>query len=344
MRNPFSIIFGKAPMQHISRLVQTNKVIEAFTDPEPTLQVYILTGVRGCGKTVMLSTIAQRIREDDNWIVVELNPERDMLQSLASNLYSVPELYPLFVKAKLNLSAFGMGVSIENVPPITDIEVAIGRMLEHVSKAGKRVLITVDEAVNNENVRVFVAAFQIFLRNDYPLFLLMTGLYENIYNLQNEKSLTFMYRAPKIMLEPLNYTAMTAQYKKILGVDDEQAGKMAGITKGYSYAYQVLGYLMWENKGCDIEDVLPEFDQYMEEYVYDKIWSELSAKDKLVVTGIAKCASGKVTDIRMEIGMSTQEFSVYRDRLKKKGLIYVYEYGAVQFVLPRFDIYALKHL
>lgn len=46
----------------------------------------------------------------------------------------------------------------------------------------------------------------------------MTGLYENIYDLQNEKSLTFLYRAPKIILEPLNYTAIKSHYMRIFDI------------------------------------------------------------------------------------------------------------------------------
>lgn len=78
-------------------------------------------------------------------------------------------------------------------------------MLEQIKKAGKRLLISIDEVTNSEYIRVFASAFQIFIRQDYPIFLLMTGLYENIHNLQNEKSLTFLYRAPKVLLEPVNY-------------------------------------------------------------------------------------------------------------------------------------------
>ena len=75
-------------------------------------------------------------------------------------------------------------------------------MLSHIQKLGKRLLITIDEVTNSENIKIFTSSFQIFLREDYPIFLLMTGLYENIYELQNDKALTFLYRAPKLILEP----------------------------------------------------------------------------------------------------------------------------------------------
>lgn len=99
----------------------------------------------------------------------------------------------------------------------------------------------------------------------------MTGLYENIYNLQNDKVLTFLYRAPKLILEPLNYTAIRKQYMDIFSLDIDAAGELASLTKGYPFAFQVLGYLYWENRDKKtLEQILPEYDQYLDEYVYSK--------------------------------------------------------------------------
>lgn len=155
-----------------------------------------------------MTNIVSEIKKDEEWLTVELNPTRDMLQSLAAKIYSMPQMNKIFVNAKLDFSAFGLGVSIENAAPVTDIENVLELMLENIKKHNKRLLISVDEVTNCEFVKVFVSSFQIFLRQDYPIFLLMTGLFENIYDLQNDKALTFLYRAPKIMLEPLSFTAV----------------------------------------------------------------------------------------------------------------------------------------
>ncbi|MBR1477292.1 MAG: ATP-binding protein [Lachnospiraceae bacterium] len=337
MQNPFSLSFGKTPQQYISRLSQTDRILESFNADNSPAQVFMLTGIRGSGKTVMMTNIANQLRENNEWIVIELNPERDMLNALAAAIYALPEFHKLFIKAKLDFSALGLGVSVESATPVTDVEVALDRMFEEISRVKRKVLITVDEVINNPNVRIFAASFQIFIRKDYPVYLLMTGLYENIYNLQNEKSLTFLYRAPKIFLEPLNYTAMASQYKSIFSLSDEQAQKMAAATKGYSYAFQVLGYLFWEHSAAQIEDILPDYDQYLEEYVYEKIWSELSDNDKKVLIEMVKKRETKVTAIREGISMSTSEFSVYRDRLKRKGIIEANQYGHIRLLLPRFE-------
>ncbi len=339
MNNPFSLSFGKTPTQLISRISQTNQILETFGAENPPNQVYMITGIRGSGKTVMMTTISDFLNKDKNWIVVELNPERDMLQSLAASLYSYPGVHSLFIKAKLDLTALGIGVSIENSNQIFDVEIAIDQMLRHIKKSGKKVLITVDEVTKTDNVKVFAASYQILIRKNHPVFLLMTGLYENIYDIQNEKSLTFLYRAPKIALEPLSHNAIKSQYKKIFKVNNDEAGYMAGLTKGYSYAFQVLGYLRWESRESSIDDLIPQYDQYLEEYVYSKIWAELSGKDKQVIRSMSDSGETNVTAIRKSLGMATSEFSVYRDRLKKKGLINTMQYGYISLVLPRFEVF-----
>lgn len=336
--NPFTLSFGKKPLQYISRPIETNQILETFCADIPSNQIYMITGVRGSGKTVMMTTISSELRQKKDWIVVELNPVRDLLQSLAAKIYSIPELHTLFINAKLDFSAFGLGVSVENTAPVTDIENALEIMLKYIQKSKKRLLISIDEVTNSEYIRIFASSFQIFLRNDYPIFLLMTGLYENIYNLQNDKSLTFLYRAPKLTLESLNYTAIRKQYMDIFSLDLETAGELTALTKGYPFAFQVLGYLYWEHRDTKtLEQILPEYDQYLDEYVYSKIWSELSDLDKKIVVEMSFSGETQVKALRERLNMKSELFSVYRERLKRKGVITSREYGKVALALPRFD-------
>ena len=305
MNNPFTLSFGKKPVQYISRIAQTERIIGDFTAEESPNQIYMITGVRGSGKTVMMTNIASEIRKrSDEWIVVELNPNRDLLQSLAAKIYAIPEMHAVFVKSKLDFSVFGLGVKVENAVPVTDIENVIE-----------------------------------------IIYLLMTGLYENIYDLQNEKSLTFLYRAPKIILEPLNYTAIKSHYMRIFDINDEMADKMTLLTRGYPFAFQVLGYLYWDNrKDHTLEDIMPEYDQYLDEYVYSKIWAELSPKDKEILSVISESGYQSVKDIREKLDMKPELFSVYRDRLKRKGVIDTRQYGKIAMALPRFEEYVKNRL
>lgn len=335
--NPFSLSFGIEPTKFISRLTQTNDILSAFSTDASENRVYMITGVRGSGKTVMLSNLADSFRENKDWIVIELSPVRDMLTALASKLYNSKGMDSLFTEAKLNLSSFGIGIQIEHTIPISDIDTAIERMLEVVKRKHKKVLVLVDETIHNEYIRLFATSFQIFIRQKYPLYLLMTGLYENIYDLQNDKSLTFLYRAPKIYLEPLNMNAIADSYRETFSISLEEAVTMAKLTKGYPFAYQVLGYLKWNaGKSADISSIMADYDQHLEEYVYEKIWNDLSEKDRNIVELLARHGEMKVKDLRDALEMKSGAMSVYRDRLIRKGLVDASKYGYLSLILPRF--------
>ena len=340
--NPYSLLFGKEPKQMISRMSDLAVVTESFTAEEPTQQIYMITGVRGCGKTVFMSEAAKIIRELKEWVVVELNPERNLLIDLAEKLNSDRVLAEFFRQAQINLSFLGIGVDIGGVNPITNIEVALERMLTHLKKRGKRVLVTIDEVVSNAYVREFAHSFQMFIRNDLPIFLLMTGLYENIHVLQNEKSLTFLYRAPKIDLKPLSIRTIADNYQENFQLDRDAAMEMAKMTGGYSFAFQVLGYFTWENNG-DFRTVENTYRNYLADYSYDKIWTELSAEDRRVSYGIAMSSDGRIAEIRKRLEMDTNHFNPYRKRLIRKGIVNGEEYGIVRFVLPFFGEYVLEN-
>lgn len=343
MKNPFSLTFGKEPLSMISRSMQETEILDAFTDENPPYQVCMITGVRGAGKTVSLTAISNALRKNSNFLVIDLNPERDMLQALAAELSNRAELLELFRDAKINLSFLGFGLEIDGVPPITDVAVAIDRMLGRLSKTGKRILITVDEAAPNSFVREFASQFQIYMRRDYPVFLLMTGLYENIYELQNEKTLTFLYRAPKLELKPLNMTLIAEKYRMVFHLSQEDALAMAKATGGYPFAYQALGYLCFRNE-CEWKEILPEYDATLEEFVYEKIWSETSEQDKKVLKAISLSSATKVETIRKMINMSSNAFAVYRNRLIRKGLVVSRQYGHLNFALPRFREFVLRNM
>lgn len=338
-KNPYTLLFGKEPKQNINRFAESSTVLGNFTDEEYSEQLYIVTGVRGAGKTVFMTEVSNKLRENDDWIVIELNSEADLMTDLASKLSSEQKLAEIFRKAKINLSFWGFGLEVDGAAPITNLETAIIKMLESIKKQNKRLLVTIDEVVSNKSMGEFASAFQIFIRQELPIFLLMTGLYQNIEELQNRKNLTFLLRAPKITLKPLNIRMMAESYEKNLEVSAEDANEMSRLTKGYPFAFQVLGYMTWENKG-DYKKALSGFRQQLEDLVYDKIWSELSENDKVVATAIAKSENEKVSEIREILDITNNQFNPYKKRLLKKGLI-TDEYGYARFTLPMFKEYVL---
>lgn len=124
-----------------------------------------------------------------------------------------------------------------------------------------------------------------------------------------------------------------------LGVDNLEAKEMAKLTKGYAYAYQTLGYLCFKYKK-PYKEIIYKFDQHLWEYVYEKLWAEMSDLDRKIAKAIAE-DNRKVEKIRLETKMNSNTFTVYRKRLLKKGVIYSPQYGYLDFILPRFKEFVL---
>ena len=340
--NPFNLTFGKEPPHMISRYAQSNEIVENFMSEVPPQQIYMISGVRGSGKTVFMTSITKTLSATGDWIVVELNSAGELLKEFASKLYHSKGQKARFHAAGINLSFLGIGINIEKAEPVTDIEIAIERMLDCIQKENKRVLISIDEVSNSKEMRYFAGAFQILIRHDYPLFLIMTGLYENINKLQNEDNLTFLYRAPKMYLNALNLYRMADSYEHLLRISKEKALDMAKATKGYSFAFQVFGYFTYNNQGR-YEDALPDIRQYLDEYVYDKIWMELTSKEMELLSTMAVLDITDAKSIKKSLQMKPNQFSVYRDRLIKKGILSGNRRGFLEFTLPFFDDYIKEH-
>ncbi len=338
--NPFCLSFGREPDRFVERLEAQTTIYDVLESDSPASNSFLITGVRGSGKTVLMASTANKYRETKDWVVVSLNPVRDLLQMMAASLYEEKSLQKAFIEASIDLSKFGIGLKLKKVPPISDIQIAISKMVEIAAQKGKKILITIDDITKSDNIIAFASAYQDLISRNYPVFLIMTGLYENVYLLQNDKRCSFLMRAEKLMLKPLNITGMANQYIQTFACSQEEARRMALFTRGYSYAFQVLGYIMWD-KECSLEEAIPSFDERMGEYCYDKIWGDLSGTEKKMVSFIAHSEKGrlKAKELVRLLDTNSNSYSVHRDRLVKKGVLDGSEYGAVSLALPRFGEY-----
>lgn len=341
LNNPYSLAFGKEPGELLNRYPDNIDIIENF-ESDNSNHVYMITGIRGSGKTVMMTSIAKHFKNDKSWIVLDLSPDIDLLSSFASELGNNKDIYKKLKLEKISVSLYGINIEIKNVPPITDAKIAVTRMLEIAKKENKKVLVTIDEVINNNSVKIFTSIFQILLREELPVYLLMTGLHENIRALQDEKTLTFLYRAPRIELQPINLGTIARNYRKTFEIDDISSREMASLTCGYPFAFQVLGYLTWEENG-NYKDTLDTYKEHLYDYVYDKLWNELSPKEQQIVIGISELKERSTEKIKEKLELKQNEFNPYRKRLLDKGILYSPNRAKLEFTLPFFDEFVLEN-
>lgn len=334
--NPFSLTFGKKPTEYIIRYENINEIVSAFSDNPSRCQTYLIKGVRGSGKTVLMTAISKELAEKKEWICVDLNASRDLTDDFAYRLSDVyRNVGDVFARGfDLTLAGFGVGIGgSDDRDSISKCE----RILEIAKQKGQKVLVTIDEVTNDLSMKQFASQFQIWIRKDYPIYLLMTGLYENIDAIQNNPQLTFLLRSPKMTLGPLGSSQIARQYEEVFEMSSEQAISLAKITKGYAFAFQALGMLVWDEPDYSKNDkVIRQLDDLLDDYVYRKIWTGLSGIDKNILLNMPDDKAIKVSDLYTATQITPQSFSKYRERLMNRGLIRAAGHGYVELALPRF--------
>ena len=338
--NPYTLMFGKQPVQNIPRLVEMNEVLDSFLNEPANQQIYMITGIRGCGKTVFMTEVAGELKKRKEWEVLELSTSQNLLASMAEAL-TKENRFTQFLKRGIGVSIAGFGVQLDSSKNSSSPLIAIKETLDALRNHKKKLLICIDEVISNDYMKEFASIFQILIREDYPIYLLMTGLFDNINDLRNEKNLTFLYRAPEIRMKALNIKTIADNYQKNFQITDKQAAEMAKLTRGYSFAFQVLGYFTYRHEG-NYNDAISEFRQYLEDYVYEKIWSELSNMDRKFMFAVACSESGKAKEIKDKLGWENNKYTPYRNRLIKKMLINGDEYGYIKITLPLFEEYIMR--
>ena len=68
----------------------------------------------------------------------------------------------------------------------------------------------------------------------------------------------------------------------------------------------------------------------------------MSDNDREVIIELSKSEAGKTAEVSKLADMSSGKYSVYRDRLLKKGLVKSERYGHLELTLPGFREYALE--
>lgn len=352
MQNPFTTTFSKVPNYTYIPTEQEMEIIDNFRYDNPSESVYKITGVRGSGKTVLLAKIEEELSSDDwrkeGWIVCRLTPARDMLKQLASFMYKekIIKDKPKSVSMNVSGSVLGAGGSIgvtkEKNSEFFDIGVELDDMLAKLTSQGKKILIGIDEVSKTPDMIVFASEYGKWLRAGYSIYLVCTGLYENIEQLSNVKNLTFFRRATTIKTAPLNNIKMSEMYKDKLNVDLSKAKELAAITKGYPYAFQELGVLYFRNGDKEeFEDIVGQLKSELYAYAYEKIWEEMSEGDRELAILIRNKSEYKRDEV-MKMMEKVGNYSVYRDRLIKRGIVNT-RHSYIGLALPYFGEYIKEY-
>ena len=103
--NPFNPGFGKIPGIFIDREDAVSKVVEGLSNLNSPWQTTVICGVRGVGKTALLTDVCRKVEEKDGWIVADVPSNGEILQTIVQSLYEKASLTVRKAIDEVNASA-----------------------------------------------------------------------------------------------------------------------------------------------------------------------------------------------------------------------------------------------
>lgn len=248
LKNPFDPSFGTPPQiilpNYQSDFESPISVAQAIAYDDPNRVIFI-TGLRGSGKTALLTQIEEQVLKLPNTYVAEIDNNQQMVQDFGHNLKNIFKVYGLTNKiASISVMGFGISFSKSNEDYTTqDIE----NFMTMLTRLHKRVVIFIDEFNHKENTREFVQLLRNLKRHNLNFYLVADGLPKMIYAIEHDQMLTFLKRARHIQTTMLNINEIETEYQKHLHFTPAVTHQMAQLTGGYSFGFQLLGYKLWNS-------------------------------------------------------------------------------------------------
>ena len=348
--NPFNPQFGRRPKQFVGRDSVINDFIESIHDVDSPNRTTILTGIRGAGKTAILSDVHAAL-ETQKCLVVDVTAKDGMLIAIIDQLIRKGRKIfgsQNFDITGLNIGALGFSFGFtKDAPQETHgFRYTIEDILDRLKKKKTKTIFLIDE-VHNDTLEMaeFATTYQHLLRDEYDVSLLMAGLPSSVQDVLNDKVLTFLRRSHQVFLENVDTRAVEIAYTNAF----EKSGRTfkegslkaaADSTFGYPYLIQLVGYYLWKTEGESVGMVavnqaitLSRIDLFRN--IHDLMFRELSPKDKVFLFAMAKDdRESEFGDIVSRLGVSKGYASKYRIRLIKSGVIHVAERGKIAFTPP----------
>lgn len=350
--NPFNPSFGSRPERFVGRAMILKEFSNAIEHPNSPWRTTLLTGVRGSGKTALLTDISKQLLKQGVF-VVSVTPQEDFLDTVLAQLYlqmpqGIKKMLPTEITIKTGVEVkMGFDRNVQQPYFTESFRYQITLMLDVLKKKNRKVVFLIDEAQkHSEAIRTFISTYQHLIREEYGVSMIMAGLPNVISDILNDDILTFLRRANRITLPNIEINLVQLDYTEAFMkggfyLSGEALRKAAQATYGYPYLIQLLGFYLWvemEN-GSDehfaYSKALVQSKTLLFQNVHELIYHELSEVDKEFLQAMAIDNNvSSMQDILVRMGRPKNYVANYRARMLDFGIIQTKEWGKVEFTLP----------
>jgi len=386
VRNPFAPGAGNQPPELAGRrdILDQAEIVLARAKLNRHAKSFLLVGLRGVGKTVLLVRIEQMACEEGlEAVLVESPEDRALPELLAAPLRKVLlsldrrgalsetvkrglRTLKSFAKSlKVTYGEVEIGLDIDPEPGVADsgdLERDLSDLLVATGEAAKArgtvVCLLIDELqyVNEQELSALIMGMHRVSQRQLPLVLVGAGLPQLVGNMGRSKSYAErLFDFPRV--GPLtNNDAILAITEPIANEAERiQKAAVASIVKkseGYPYFLQVWGYESWNTaanspiKPDDVERAERKVLENLDSSFFRVRFDRLTPSEKRYLRAMAELGEGphRSGDIADCLGVKVQSVAPTRSSLITKGMIYSPAHGDTAFTVPMFDRFLKRQM
>lgn len=375
--NPFSPGAGAPPPELVGRaaIFEEARILLGRVRLRRSVQSFMLTGLRGVGKTVLLGEIKRMAYGADILpVTVEAAEDKSLSALLVAPLKKVlfeldrmqgakdkvkkglVALRNFIGTIKVEIGDFGLGIDPQHgFADSGDLEYDLGELFACVAEAAaeknKGVVILVDEIqyLPEKELGALIMAMHRMQQDSLPLALVGAGLPILPGLTGNAKSYAErLFRFPEV--GALSETDSILAIRNPLAqanvrIDDDAVQRVYEIAQGYPYFLQEWGYQLWnavEQEPIHLHDVNavhPSVLTRLDSSFFRVRMERLTKSEKDFLFAMAEVSGEEIRigSVAEKMGVSVGALGPRRSSLIKKGMIYSPAHGNVAFSVPLFD-------
>ena len=381
INNPFVPGAGTPPAKLAGRddLLERTRITLARVKAGRSAKSFIVVGLRGVGKTVLLNQIYEKAEElGYNAVQIEAHEEKSLPALLIPKLRQIlirldrgKKASFLAKKALGVLAAFANSIKITyedvevglSVTPEVgsadsgDLEMDLADLFEAVARAANEkqtaILLAIDELqyIKEVEMSALIMAIHRIAQRQLPLILIGGGLPQLVGLAGKSKSYAErLFDYPEV--GALRYEDACDAIKDPIETEGATItcpaiDKICELTHGYPYFLQTWGHYAWneaENDSIDVADIekaTPLVIKNLDESFFRVRFDRLTPTEKQYLFAMAELGPGphRSGDIAKVMKKEVQSVAPFRSSLIKKGMIYSPAHGDTAFTVPMFDEY-----
>lgn len=379
-RNPFAPGAGTQPPELAGRatLIEDAAVAIHRIRNGRAARSLVFYGLRGVGKTVLLTAIRNEAEAEGVVVVAMEAPETQSLPAmlvpaLRASLLKLDRIKQVgdgigralralagFVKPRVRYEGFEIALDFEVEPGLADsgdLEADLADLIRAVGEAAAEndtaIVLAIDELqyVPEPELAALISALHRANQRQLPITLIGAGLPQLLGQMGRAKSYAerlFVF----VPLGPLDRDAANDAIRipldhESISITDTALTAIFEETQGYPYFLQEWGKHSWDlanqspiNRG-DVTDASIAALAELDSSFFRVRFDRLTPAEKRYVRAMAELGAGphRSGDIADTMGVKVQSVAPVRNSLIRKGMLYSPAHGDTAFTVPLFDAF-----